>query len=110
VLKDSTGRVLAYTDQLVEQTRCVATDYLKGVADRAGRQWPELIAQTDVAFGDPAVAIGDAASDVGAGLIVMATHGRTGAMRTVIGSVAGRVLEHGRTPLVLVHPTALHGR
>jgi nucleotide-binding universal stress UspA family protein len=36
VLKDSTGRVLAYTDQLVEQTRCVATDYLKGVADRAG--------------------------------------------------------------------------
>jgi nucleotide-binding universal stress UspA family protein len=60
--------------------------------------------QTDVVFGEPSAAIAEAATDPGAALIVMATHGRTGAPRAVMGSVAGRVLEQGNVPLVLVRP------
>ena len=38
-------------------------------------------------------------------LVVMATHGRTGLRRTVLGSVADHVLRHlGEVPLLLVHP------
>jgi nucleotide-binding universal stress UspA family protein len=40
----------------------------------------------------------------GAALIGMATHGRTGLSRAVFGSVAGQILEHGTTSLVLVRP------
>jgi nucleotide-binding universal stress UspA family protein len=36
-------------------------------------------------------------------MIVMATHGLTGVRRAVLGSVAGRVLEHAAVPVVLVH-------
>jgi nucleotide-binding universal stress UspA family protein len=102
VLKDSTGRVLAYVDQLLEQASSVATDYLQGLAERVANQWPGVTVQTEVVFGEPSAAIAEAARDPGAALIVMATHGRTGAPRAVMGSVAGRVLEQGNVPLVLV--------
>jgi hypothetical protein len=46
-----------------------------------------------------------AAIDEQADLIVMATHGRTGIRRAVLGSVAGSVLRTTSTPVVLVHPT-----
>ena len=42
----------------------------------------------------------------GAALVFMATHGRTGLRRAVMGSVAGQVLELGTTPLVLIRPAA----
>jgi hypothetical protein len=40
-----------------------------------------------------------------ADLIVMATHGRTGIRRALVGSVAGSVLRTVSTPVLLVHPT-----
>jgi nucleotide-binding universal stress UspA family protein len=57
-----------------------------------------------VECGDPATAIGEAAEEAHAALVLMATHGRTGLQRMALGSVADGVLRHGRTPLVLVHP------
>src|SRR5207302_9277786 len=42
----------------------------------------------------------------GADLVVMATHGRTGLRRAVLGSVAGKVLTTGSVPVLLVSPTA----
>ncbi len=36
----------------------------------------------------------------------MATHGLTGLRRSLVGSVAGRVLGHATMPLVLVRATA----
>jgi nucleotide-binding universal stress UspA family protein len=59
-----------------------------------------------VECGDPATAIMATAEDTHAALVVMATHGRTGFQRMVLGSVADAVLQHGRAPPVLVHPTS----
>jgi nucleotide-binding universal stress UspA family protein len=42
----------------------------------------------------------------GADLVVMATHGRTGIRRAVLGSVAGAVLTTGSVPVLLVSPAA----
>lgn len=41
----------------------------------------------------------------GADLLVMGTHGRRGASRWWLGSVAERVLRHVKTPLLIVHAT-----
>jgi nucleotide-binding universal stress UspA family protein len=57
-----------------------------------------------VRLGDPASGIAMAALDTHADLIVMATHGRTGVQRAVLGSVAGTVLRTACTPVVLVRP------
>lgn len=42
------------------------------------------------------------ARELGADLIIMGTHGRTGLARAVIGSVADRVIRHSPVPVVLV--------
>ena len=49
----------------------------------------------------------DAAKDLGAELIVMGSHGRTGVKRLILGSVAEHVLRHAGCPVVTVraaHP------
>jgi nucleotide-binding universal stress UspA family protein len=60
-----------------------------------------------VIVGDPSTAIEHAADERNIRMIAMATHGRTGLARLVLGSVATRVLQHASVPLVLVRPTAL---
>ncbi len=53
--------------------------------------------------GVPATAIVDAALEFHAELVVMSTHGRTGAARAILGSVADEVLRRAECPVVLVH-------
>jgi nucleotide-binding universal stress UspA family protein len=53
-------------------------------------------------LGDPAGEIVDQSYAAGIDLIAMATHGRSGLSRWVLGSVAERVLRHAGTPLLLV--------
>jgi nucleotide-binding universal stress UspA family protein len=54
--------------------------------------------------GDPGEAIADEAVGRGVGLVVMATHGRGGLARAVIGSVTQHVLARVRIPVVLLRP------
>ena len=48
----------------------------------------------------------EAATETGADLIVIGTHGRTGLSRLVIGSVAERVVRLAPCPVLTVKPTA----
>jgi nucleotide-binding universal stress UspA family protein len=57
--------------------------------------------RTEVRKGDPALEILRAADDLSADLIAMATHGRSGPSRWVLGSVTEKVL-HGATVPMLV--------
>jgi nucleotide-binding universal stress UspA family protein len=43
------------------------------------------------------------AARLGADVIVMGTHGRSGLLRALMGSVAMDVLKHAKVPVVLVH-------
>jgi nucleotide-binding universal stress UspA family protein len=54
--------------------------------------------------GQPAEAILAAGRDLRADLIVMATHGRSGVGRAILGSVAETVLAGTRVPVLLVRP------
>jgi universal stress protein A len=51
---------------------------------------------------DPRIAILEAADDVGADLIVMGTHGRSGIARAFLGSVAEEVVRRAACPVVTV--------
>jgi len=55
--------------------------------------------------GDPPSAIAEAARTHGAQLIAMATHGRAGIARHLLGSVATATLQQATVPMLLVRPT-----
>jgi len=48
----------------------------------------------------------DVAQEIEAGLIVMASHGRTGLSRVLFGSVAEQVLRRSACPVLTVKPPA----
>lgn len=79
-------------------------EYLQTVAARltdAGLQ-----VRTHVCTGEPAAEIVRRAQAVGADLIAMSTHGRTGLARLLHGSVAAAVLRDAGRPLLLLRPSA----
>lgn len=53
-------------------------------------------------FGDPGHQIADYAKEIGAGLIVMPSHGRTGLSHLLIGSVAERVTRLAHCPVLIL--------
>ena len=58
-------------------------------------------------IGDPATAIAQTARQQNVDLVAMATHGRGGIARLVMGSVATGVLHRIGVPLFLVRPARL---
>jgi nucleotide-binding universal stress UspA family protein len=106
VQRDDRGRVLAYLDQQEESVKRETLDYLRGIEAELKQQRPDLRVTLDVRIGDPAPGIAMAEVACGADLVVMATHGRTGLRRAVLGSVAGAVLITGSVPVLLVSPAA----
>jgi nucleotide-binding universal stress UspA family protein len=56
----------------------------------------------EVRFGDPGHEIADFAKQLGAGLIVMPSHGRTGLAHLLIGSVAERVVRLAHCPVLVL--------
>ena len=53
-------------------------------------------------FGDPGSQIAKHAENVGAGLVVISSHGRTGLTRIVMGSVAERVVRLAPCPVLVL--------
>jgi nucleotide-binding universal stress UspA family protein len=56
----------------------------------------------EVRFGDPAQEIADLVEEGEIDAVVMATHGRSGLSRAVMGSVAERVLRMVRVPVIMI--------
>lgn len=89
-----------YPHRVAESERSHLEDYLN---EQAGMLKAEgLKVSTAVPEGSPASAIIDEAEKHENGLIAMATHGRSGITRWLMGSVANKVLQGSATPLLLV--------
>jgi nucleotide-binding universal stress UspA family protein len=54
--------------------------------------------------GSPYVIINEAVAEVGADLIVLGTHGRTGLPRLLLGSVAEKIVRTATVPVLTIHP------
>jgi nucleotide-binding universal stress UspA family protein len=81
-----------------------AESYLETIATRLREEG--LTVATAVADDDPPAGILAAAEATGAAMIVMATHGRTGLGRAILGSVALDLVRQGTRPVLLVRPTS----
>ena len=83
------------------------TEDLRKMLEQVGPPDPQVPCERRLITGDPATAIANLAQEEGVELIVMGTHGRTGLMRLLMGSVAEAVVRHAPCPvLTLRQPSA----
>ena len=87
----------------VDQSLTEAQQYIGAVAKRLSVSHVRCV----VELGDLPAAIAEIARREKADLIAMATHGRSGLARLVLGSVATGTLQQASIPLMLVRPTEL---
>jgi nucleotide-binding universal stress UspA family protein len=82
--------------------------YLNGLANElrqmAANQRQDIRIDYNVAFGKAPASINEYAARIGADLIVLSTHGRSGILRLALGSVADELLRHTHLPTVVVRP------
>ncbi len=83
-----------------ESEEKAASDYITAVQERVAAQGRKVRALA--LRGDAAQVILEAAEKEKAGLIAMTTHGRSGVMRWLLGSVADRVVQHSKIPVMLI--------
>ncbi len=87
-----------YTAQ-VERERQAAQSSLELAEDKLRAYG--VIAESEVAFGKPSETILDVARSREVDLIAMATHGRSGLTRFLLGSVAERMVRYSHVPVLL---------
>ena len=83
------------------EAREYGREIVDALVDRATAEGVE--AEGTVRTGFPHEEILDEASDVGADLVVMSSHGRTGVERVLSGSVTERVVRLSEVPVLTVH-------
>lgn len=72
--------------------------------------FPGMNVEIAVRCGDIAEQILEYASDCGADIIVMGTHGRKGMEKVLLGSVAERVIKGACVPVMVVNPHRVSGQ
>ena len=86
-----------------EVMRKEAAAYLDGKVDHLRAEgFPRVVATA--IDGDPAEVIINLAQKTPESLIAMCTHGRSGISRWALGSVAEKVIQHSRSPVLLFRP------
>lgn len=101
-LEAAGGELAPPSDEEITALVAEARSDLQRLAQTVREAHPHLSVDIDVRVGDPGAGIGEAAEEYRAGVVVMATHGRSGVPRVVFGSVANDVIRHGTVPLLLV--------
>ena len=89
-----------HLDQQWASQKAPAQDYLNNVRRRINRDGVTI--NTIVELGSAAETIMDYAREKSIDLIVMATRGRSGLQRFVLGSVTGRVMRHASMSVLVV--------
>ena len=82
------------------ETKAAAEKYVQTVADRAESNG--VTVWGEVPIGRPSVKLAEYANTGGFDLVVIATHGRSGVSRWVLGSVADRLLRAVCVPILMV--------
>jgi nucleotide-binding universal stress UspA family protein len=91
-----------YLDTVEADMKRASRDYLESMA---GSFRDSVTVKCAAEIGNPAEVIADRAAAHSGTLIAMATHGRSGVQRWLLGSVATKVLHAATNPLLLVRAT-----
>lgn len=87
-------------EEVRSSIRSAAERAVADLADRADERG--IGATTAIRVGDPSQEILDAGEAMGADLVVMGTHGRTGLAHVLLGSTAERVVRRATVPVLTV--------
>ncbi len=87
-------------EALIETEKSETESYLATISERLKGQG--LNVTTEHAEGRAADVIVDYGAKMGAGLVAMTTHGRSGLARALVGSVADEVVRRSSCPVLLV--------
>lgn len=95
----------------LESVRSQQTSESKGLASRAATRLNTagLASETAVREGDPRSEIVDEATEWGADLIVVGSHGHTGVKRWLLGSVAAAVVNHAPCSVEVIRTSHARG-
>jgi nucleotide-binding universal stress UspA family protein len=94
------GAMYDAVKELRDKAEANAAHYLQGVASQLRDEGSNV--RSVVVGSRPATTIVEVSEKEGADLIMLATHGRGGMDRLVVGSVADRVVHHASCPVFLV--------
>ncbi|HEX3233978.1 MAG TPA: universal stress protein [Gemmatimonadales bacterium] len=94
----------SYDEELTELCRAQAQDYLDDVVEQMQSRGIRASGAARVAW-TAADAILDLARPERVALVALATHGRGGVRRLVLGSVADKVVRGADVPVLVYHPT-----
>ena len=97
--------LMALAEESLEDEKRQAQAYLEEVAGRLRADGVSV--RTVVLAGWPADVIVYRGANLGTQLAVMATHGRTGLARMLLGSVALEVVRRSPLPILLVRPPSM---
>ena len=88
----------------VESTAAIDCIARAGVQEMLASHAKEQVPMAAVVRpGDPEIEIRTIAREIGADLIILGTHGRTGLMRLLTGSVTDDVIHHSEIPVLVLH-------
>jgi len=94
---------IAYTDQQVEEMRQEAVAYLNEINQKLAKDG--FTVRTVVKTGDAAREIIDTTLQENVNIVAMSSHGKSAAVKWVLGSVSNKILQAGKKPLLLVRPS-----
>ena len=89
-------------ERLEKDAQKLAGEYLERIAEPLRREG--LNVGTETLNGQTAETIVDYAAKIGAGLIIMGSHGQSGLKDMLIGSVTDKVLHLSRAPVLIARP------
>jgi nucleotide-binding universal stress UspA family protein len=89
-----------YSEQQIERMKDEALKYL----EKACRQFDKGNVSIILRTGDPAQEILKLSAEENVNVVAMSSHGKSGIMRWVMGSVSSKILQAGKSPLLLVRP------
>jgi nucleotide-binding universal stress UspA family protein len=103
-IRDFPGSAIApkVYQELAEIEDQLAHDYLDRVVTEVRARGLHVVARA--LHGQPAPALLDLEDSEHADLVVMASHGYGGVERFALGSVADRIIRHGKVPVLVVRP------
>lgn len=96
----ASGNPLVHTRRPPADAEAEAKEYLESIAHDLRRHGIRV--QTVVRTGSAASVIVEEAQREGADLVMLATHGRGGVVRTMVGSIADAVVRHATCPVLLI--------
>ena len=92
-----------FDEELTAAARDDAQDYLDGVAERLREEGVRATAVAALG-GNPAETVLDASNAATVRMVALATHGRGGVKRLVLGSVADKLIRGAERPVLVVRP------